>query len=86
MGGMNGYGLFLMWYCVSMAAVAVWIWFLNEKSNDAFRLLDEQRESLKNAHERIRDLEDELFGHAKVITLIIEHLKLENEERNRLGL
>lgn len=83
---MNGYGLFLMWYCVSMAAVAVWIGFLNEKSNDAFRLLDEQRKSLKNAHERIRDLEDKLFGHAKVITLIIEHLKLENEERNRLGL
>lgn len=55
---MIAYNILLGAFLFAYIVLALWIWLLTAKQDTLFRLSDEARLSLRDAHKRIRELED----------------------------
>ena len=75
--------VYLMVLGVLMAALAGAAAYMAGRISFSLYILNEHMVSLKNAHRRIRELEDASFEHEKLLTRIVEFIKLENEERKQ---
>ncbi len=58
---MIAYNILLGAFLFAYISLALWVWRITFNQDTLFRLLDEHRLSLKDAHGRIRELEDKAF-------------------------